>query len=68
MDEGANDASDAQRALATLGVPSTYMVRTGHRFKKKAPTEPEFGVQVYFEGALGTGATVAIQAHVDIVG
>ena len=44
IDHGIKDKADAVLMLAALGVPDTYMVRTGRR--------TEYGVQVYFEGAI----------------
>jgi hypothetical protein len=44
VDHGIATAEDAEHFLAALGIPETYMVRTGRR--------PEYGLQVYFEGAI----------------
>jgi hypothetical protein len=51
MDEGpVQNADDLRAWLRDAGLPVTYTVRTGRRFKDNG--EPEFGVHLYFSGAL----------------
>jgi len=44
IDHGIAGKADAPSLLAALGIPATYMVRTGRR--------PEYGLQVYFSGTM----------------
>jgi hypothetical protein len=53
-DHGLKTREEFDRWLEASGLPKTYTVRTGRRVNKDS--EPEFGVQLYYDGAVKSGA------------
>lgn len=55
-DHGNATLDEATAWLTRSGLPETYTVRTGRRFKPDDPTTPECAVQLYYSGAIpGSG-------------
>jgi hypothetical protein len=53
MDEGpVLSVADLEAWVVTAGLPRTFAVRTGRRVSKKDGVTPEFGVQLYYTGAI----------------